>query len=318
MDDSDTDRPGAVFAGLFAEYASAYRAWFLRDGIAARASLSACQSAIRQHLGSTARLYDMVCDTVSADDVDARLLSLYCPPPIVRACSQIVTEGPAGPVLIRSYDHAPHLCDTVFLWADWQGMRTLASTDITWAALDGMNESGLAVALSFGGCRTIGRGFGASLIVRHVLQTCETVRDVATAVRTVPIAMAYTLAVLDANGDASTIYLQPGKEAVVTAARASTNHQGRVEWPEYAAFVESERRLAHLDAMRGRPCEEIRRRFLEAPLWRRQYSKGSGTLYVSEYCPQARTMTVHWPGQHITKSLLDPEPDECVVDYSNG
>ena len=51
----------------------------------------------------------------------------------------------------------------------------LGTSDLLWGLLDGMNEDGLAVSLTFGGRQDVGDGFGIPLVLRYVLETCATV-----------------------------------------------------------------------------------------------------------------------------------------------
>ncbi len=86
------------------------------------------------------------------------------------------------PVLIRNYDYAPWLCEGALLLTAWNGRRVMAMSDCAWGVLDGMNEDGLAVSLSFGGRRALGVGFGVPLLLRYVLEFCTTVAEAAEAI----------------------------------------------------------------------------------------------------------------------------------------
>ena len=50
-------------------------------------------------------------------------------------------------------------------------------SDCLWGLLDGMNDAGLAVSLTFGGRRALGDGFGIPLVVRYLLETCDDVAE---------------------------------------------------------------------------------------------------------------------------------------------
>ena len=50
-------------------------------------------------------------------------------------------------------------------------------SDCLWGLLDGMNDAGLAVSLTFGGRPVLGDGFGIPLVMRYVLETCEDVAE---------------------------------------------------------------------------------------------------------------------------------------------
>jgi predicted choloylglycine hydrolase len=49
--------------------------------------------------------------------------------------------------------------------------EVIAMGDGLWGVLDGINEDGLAVSLTFGGRRVLGDGFGIPLIMRYVMET---------------------------------------------------------------------------------------------------------------------------------------------------
>ena len=40
-----------------------------------------------------------------------------------------------------------------------------------------MNDAGLAVSLTFGGRPQVGDGFGIPLVIRYVLEVCETIEE---------------------------------------------------------------------------------------------------------------------------------------------
>ena len=61
-------------------------------------------------------------------------------------------------------------------------------SDCLWGLLDGINDSGLAVSLTFGGRKDVGDGFAIPLVVRYVLETCDTVAEARAALaRVVPV-----------------------------------------------------------------------------------------------------------------------------------
>lgn len=79
--------------------------------------------------------------------------------------------------MVRNYDYAPSAFDSLTLRTRWQGRTVLGTSDGLWGLVDGMNDAGLAVSLTFGGRRVVGDGFGVPLILRYVLQTCETAEE---------------------------------------------------------------------------------------------------------------------------------------------
>jgi len=279
---------------IFNEYWPAYRKWIARSSTTDAAT---CVAALREHMPELIPVFETLLDRFGGGDDVARFLTLYNPPRVVRACSQLVVETGRGPVLLRTYDHHPDLFDGVVLASAWSGRSTLAVTDCLWGALDGVNEHGLAGAIAFGGRQTIGDGFAAPIVLRYLLETCSTTMEARLALARLPIAMPYTFVVLDASGEFVTAFLGSRRTARFVSRRASTNHQGRVEWPAYAHHVESVPRLRALEQILTEPdaAAIAEQRFLEPPLWRRDYASASGTLYAARLDASDRTMTLLWP-----------------------
>ena len=170
------DRPGPKWAELFAQYWPAYHQWWAREGLTARPTYLECRKAIRKHIPEIAQLWEELCDLAGGGDAAARFLSFYCPPPYLSACSQAIWQGDA-PLLVRNYDYAPLAFDAVVLKTGWQGRGVIGMSDGLFGLVDGINDAGLAVSLTFGGRRNTGRGFGVPLILRYVLQTCTSTEE---------------------------------------------------------------------------------------------------------------------------------------------
>jgi predicted choloylglycine hydrolase len=49
--------------------------------------------------------------------------------------------------------------------------------DCLWGPLDGVNDTGLAVSLAFGGRPQVAAGFGIPLVIRYVLETCGSTEE---------------------------------------------------------------------------------------------------------------------------------------------
>lgn len=307
----------AALVEIMRAYWPAYRRWMVR---APELAVSACVEKLRRHMPELMPTFEGLLDQFDRDDEVARFLSLYRPPRVVRACSQLVIDADDGPMLIRSYDHHPDLFDGVVLSACFGDRPTLALTDCLWGALDGINGDGLAVALAFGGRNEVGDGFAAPLVVRYLLETCTTVAEARAALARVPVSMPYTFVVVDAAGDFVTAFLGPDRAAAFVTRRASTNHQRAVEWAQYIKQTQSTQRLAVLEKLLGRPSDvdTVREAFLGDPLWRRAYAKAAGTLYVAEYRSGPRSLVLHWPGRTESFSLGAVEPRSFEVDLPAG
>lgn len=297
-------KPGPKWAGLFTEYWPAYRRWWIRDGVAARPTWREGRSAILRHMPEIADLHEELSERAGGSDAAARFLSFLRPPAYMAGCSQAIWQG-AAPLLVRNYDYDPRAFDAILLKTDWL-RPVIGMTDGLFGLIDGMNAAGLAVSLTFGGRREIGEGFGVPLILRYVLETCETSEEAAEALARIPCHMSYNVTVLDAARRFRTIQLAPDKAALVTHAPVATNHQGRVEWSERARFtatVERERYLLQRLTLHPETQERFIGAFLRPPLYSTAFAAGFGTLYTAAWRPAEGAMALHWPGAEWRQSF---------------
>jgi predicted choloylglycine hydrolase len=293
------DRPGQRWQQWFQTLWPAYRRWYLAEGNAARPTYLECERAMHDYLPKFIPIWERLIELSGGGDVEARFLSLYCPPPYLTGCSQAAWLQPA-PMLVRNYDYSPFLCEKLIWKTAWSGRSVIAATDCMVGALDGINDAGLAVSLNFGGRPEAGIGFGAPMIVRYVLEFCDTVAEAAEVLRRIPVNMAYNILLVDAAGNYVTAYTSPDGPTILRRITATTNHQDRIHWARHAEATDSldrERRLYALLADRSLPRAEIINQFLTPPLYQTEYRRGWGTLYTSVYQPVERTAEFIWPGQ---------------------
>ena len=309
------EQPGARWLDLFERAWPSYCEWFLREGDGARPDLATCRRKLREHMPELVPAWERLAALSRGGDLAARMLSLYCPTPYLAGCSQAVwTRG--APMLVRNYDYHPAACEGTFLMSSWSGTRVLAASDCLWGALDGMNEHGLVVALSFGGSKRVGAGFGIPLILRYVLETCRTVEDAAAVLCRVPSHMAYNVSLLDAHGDHAVACLAPDRETTVERKAVAANRQDGAEWPEYDRLTHSAEREQFLTARlaeRRLTRDAFRDLFLEPPLHCRRYESGTGTLYTAAYHPGERRAEYLWPQAIFRQSFDDFREAEIVV-----
>jgi predicted choloylglycine hydrolase len=292
------DRPGPKLARLFAGCWPAYRKWWASEGVSARPTYMECRKAIRRHMPELAELYDEIVELVGGGDAEARFLSFYCPPKYLSGCSQAIWQG-NEPLLVRNYDYDPRAFDATALRTAWLGRQVMGMSDGLLGILDGVNDAGLAVSLTFGGRRETGAGFGVPLILRYVLETCDTVEDACDVLARVPCHMSYNVTVLDAERRFATAFLAPDREAVITNTPVATNHQERVEWSSHAritATVERERFLLQRLTLHPETKTRFIQAFLKPPLYSMAFSRGFGTLYTAAYHPRSGRMRLFWPG----------------------
>jgi len=301
------EEPDARWQALFDGMWPAYRRWFLHEGEAARAGYAESRRMLREHMPELVPTWERLVELAGGGDVAARMLTLYRPPPYLAGCSQAALAG-SSPVLARNYDYAPARLEGVVQSTAWGKHRVIGMSDCLWGLLDGMNDAGLAVSLTFGGRRVLGDGFGIPVIVRYLLETCATVAEARAALGRVPVNLAHNLTLVDLHGAAATVELGPDREPQWSACPVATNHQGAVEWEEHARFtrtVERERHLAELIGDPGITPERLADAFLEPPLFSTEYSRGFGTLYTAVYRPAEGVVTYHWPGATWTQSFAE-------------
>jgi predicted choloylglycine hydrolase len=292
------ETPGPKWSGLFAEYWPDYRKWWLREGEAARPTYAKSVRALRQHMPELLPLYEDLCTLAGGGDLAARFLSFYNPPPYLSGCSQAIWAG-KEPVMVRNYDYNPNSFDQLVLHTNWLGRKVLGTSDGLWGLVDGMNDAGLAISLTFGGRRIVGEGFGVPLILRYVLQTCETTEEAMAVLARVPTHMSYNVTVIDRKRQYSIAMMAPDRPTLITHAAVATNHQENVEWVSHARFtatVERERYLLHRLRLHRDPEEKFINAFLKPPLYSTAFHAGFGTLYTAVYRPRKGEMELRWPG----------------------
>jgi predicted choloylglycine hydrolase len=299
--------PGPGWRGLFDVTWPAYRSWYLRAGSAARPDLSTCRAMLESHMPELVPTWHRLCELAGGGEFAARMLTLYNPPAYLVGCSQAVHLGRGGPALVRNYDYAPLLCERVVLGSAFTGRRVVGMSDCLWGLLDGVNDAGLAASLAFGGRRAVGTGFGIPLVVRYVLEVCETADDARRTIARLPVHMAYNVTVVDRSGDHFTAFLGPDRAPGFATRAYATNHQEHLDWPEQAHATHSLERqsvLAHLIDS-SVDLEQLVTRFLSPPLYSTGYELGFGTLYTAAYRPATASVEYRWPGSAWRHSVVD-------------
>jgi len=308
-------QPGPKWAGLFAEYWPGYHRWWLREGAEARPGYLDSVKALDAHMPELMPIYDRLCDLAGGSDHASRFLSFYCPPPYLSGCSQAIWPG-AEPVLVRNYDYSPHAFDGIILRTEWQGRQVMGTSDGLWGLVDGINDAGLAVSLTFGGRRVVGDGFGVPIVLRYVLQTCDTAEQAGEVLARVPTHMSYNVTVIDAQRRYLTALMAPDRPTTITHAAVATNHQEKVEWDSHARFtatVERERFLLQRLTLHVEPEEKFIGAFLKPPLYSSEFRHGFGTLYTAVYHPRRLQMEVCWPRARWCKDLNAFQDGEMLI-----
>ncbi len=289
---------GPKWRAMFEQAWPEYRRWFLQEGEEARPSYATSVRMLKAHMPELFPVYERLVDLAGGGDLAARLLSIYKPPPYLAACSQGVWTRDL-PMLVRNYDYAPSRLEGAIFSSRFLERRVIGMSDCLWGLLDGMNDAGLAVSLTFGGRRVLGDGFGIPLVVRYVLETCSTSPEAQDVLARLPYSLAHNLTVVDATGDVFTAYLSPDREPIFSRSPVATNHQGFVEWPEQARATRTlEREQFILELLHGpfTTPEEFAAAFLGQRLYSQAYDHGFGTLYTAVYRPTEWRVEYRWPG----------------------
>ena len=313
----DEPHAGERFAKRFRRTWPQYRHWWLHEGEEARPSYLVCRRALAAHMPEMLPTWERLCELAGGGDLEARFLSLYCPPAYLSGCSQAVWPG-SEPILVRNYDYDPRAFDALLMRTEWSGQAVMGMSDCLIGLLDGVNQAGLALSLTFGGQRVVGDGFGIPIVLRYVLENCETAEQAGQALARVPSHMAYNVTALDASGRRVTVMIAPGRKAQITNAPVATNHQATVDWPMHAratASVERERFLLRRLTLHPEPADRFVAAFLRPPLYSMAFGHGFGTLYTAEYRPARRRMILHWPDASWTLDLDAFAEGQRTIDY---
>jgi predicted choloylglycine hydrolase len=295
----------------------AYRRWFLREGDAARPDYRTARAMLARHMPELVVVYDRLLTSLEADEDQARFLSLWCPPDFMHGCTQAIWRWqPYG--LIRNYDYGLDSCDALLKRTAWLGSTVLAMSDCVWGVLDGMNAAGLAVSLSFGGRRVSGPGFGVTLILRYILETCRNAPEALAVLQRVPVHLSYNIALVDRDGGWYSVAIAPDRPPELRHEPYSANRQGEHAWPDDRSLSDTVRREVVLAACLDNPRETeagLIQHFLERPLYQPLSEGGWGTLYTSAYRPAEGVMEVCWPHQRWRQSLAAFTEAEQLVAY---
>jgi predicted choloylglycine hydrolase len=311
------DQPGALLLDQFERTWPAYRAWYLRDGEAARPTFLQCRRMLKEHLPELVPAWERLVHLVGGGDLEARFLSLYDPPPFLFACTQALWTHHT-PALVRNYDYSPYQFDGMILRTAMHGTPVVAMSDCTWGVLDGLNGHGLAVSLAFGGRHPVAPGFAITIVLRYILEFCRDVSEAVQVLKRVPIHLGYNLALLDRGGRHATVFVAPDRPARVEPWLVSANRQAADARPDAPSVQDSALREATVQARLSDPAAGLAQlvdSFLTEPVWRDPARHGWGTLYTACYRPREAAMALYWRGGEWRQTLDRFEPGRRVVPF---
>jgi predicted choloylglycine hydrolase len=307
--------PGPRWKALFDTTWPAYRSWYLSEGDAARPDLAQATAMLTRHMPELLPTYRRLVELTGGDEVAARMLTMWDLPAFLPSCSQAVLTEPE-PVLCRNYDYSPELWEATIYSSAFTGRKVIGTGDCLWGLLDGMNDAGLVVSLTFGGRPGSGPGFAIPLVVRYLLEVAETADQARELLRGLPIAMSYNITVVDAAGSSFTAFVAPDTEPEFFDAPIATNHRGELpEYPERANSLQSVPRLNRLaEVVAQQPTPDgLAAAFRAEPLYNRKYSKAFGTLYTALYRPKEQVVEYFWPDARWRRGFDDADDSRMVM-----
>src|SRR5690242_21537517 len=116
-----------------------------------------------------------------------------------------------------------------------------------WGLLDGMNDAGLAVSLTFGGRFTQGPGFSIVIVLRCLLETCGTVGAALARLAAIPVSIPQNVTLADAER-AVTVYTGPDIAMTMAPDACATNHQHLPVPDEQEQFTRTDRKSTRLNS----------------------------------------------------------------------
>jgi predicted choloylglycine hydrolase len=217
--------------------------------------------------------------------------------PFSPACAQIAENG----TLLRTYDFPPDQCEGPIVSSRF--LRPVIGTqDLLWGLLDGMNDAGLAISVTYGGHPVHGRGFAILIVVRYLLETCDTVDEAVGRLRSLPVAVPQNLTLVDRE-QAVTVFVGPDIPPTPAPDACAANHQHLPVTDEQERAMRTRERLRAIRAAGADVAAMLR-----PPLYRSPDEQGAATLYTAHYRPAEGRVTYHWPGEswHHSFAVFTP------------
>jgi predicted choloylglycine hydrolase len=278
--DGSDGRWAAHLRTLFPEIAG----WLTDDGRTADGGRRA-RKLFEEHLPELVPLLDRLAEQVDHPAAET-LLTMAALKPFFSGCTQ---TGSAGR-LLRNYDFPPDQCEATIVGSDFL-RPIIGMQEGGWGLLDGMNDAGLAVSLTFGGRLVSGPGFAVNIVLRYLLETCTTVTEAVERLRTIPIMVAWNVTLVDPDR-AVTVYLGPDIELTEAPDACAANHQHLPVSDDQERASRTKQRLAAIRASGPDVAAMLR-----PPLYESTFDDGYGTLYTADYHPNERRVSYLWPDQ---------------------
>jgi predicted choloylglycine hydrolase len=229
-------------------------------------------------------------------------LTLAALRPFFAGCTQI---GGAG-TLLRNYDFDPDEVQGVIAYSRFL-RPVIGMLDGGWGLLDGMNDAGLAVSLTFGGRFVQAPGLDIIIVLRYLLETCDTVGEALAKLATMPVSIPQNVTLVDAR-HAVTVYTGPDIAMTTAPDACATNHQHLPVPDEQEQFTRTQERLS---AVRAAGADVAA--MLKPPIYQVKYAQGLGTVYTARYQPGDGRVTYYWPDQSWEQSFEEFTPGTRTV-----
>ncbi|CAM5255813.1 hypothetical protein SGRIM128S_01923 [Streptomyces griseomycini] len=208
--------------------------------------------------------------------------------------------------LLRNYDFSPDECEGTIGSSHFL-RPVVGMQDAAWGLLDGMNDAGLAVSLTFGGRFVHGPGFAVLVVLRYLLETCTTVDEAVGRLKSLPVAIPQNVTLVDPER-AVTVFVGPDISLTEAPDACAANHQHMPVPDEQERFSRTQERLS---AVRAAGADVAA--MLKPPLYQFAYDEGLGTVYTARYRPSEGRVTYYWPGEAWDQSFGDFAPGSRTV-----
>ena len=191
--------------------------WLTDDGRTAEGALRA-RKLFEEHMPELVPLLDRLAEQVDRPAAET-FLTMAALRPFFSGCTQTGGNGR----LVRNYDFSPDECEATIVRSHFL-RPIIGMQEVGWGPLDGMNDAGLAVSLTFGGRALAGPGFAVNVVLRYLLETCQSVTEAVERLRKIPIMIPWNVTLVDADR-AATVYLGPDIELTEAPDACAANHQ---------------------------------------------------------------------------------------------
>lgn len=170
------------------------------------------------------------------EDVAGWLASLYCFESD-HGCSVFAVKDDDHVYFARNMDMFPEFKKTSesVLYMPQGKNAFLAHSTAMISVEDGVNEHGLAVALTFLLPKTIKPGINGGFLVRYLLEECKTADEAVSLLRTLPISSSHNIVIADRSGELFVAECTPERVIVRKCERyaVATNHFVSSEMEKY-------------------------------------------------------------------------------------